>query len=105
MKFTRWKRSIREQRLSVRIVSRLILNAGFMNTCSCGTTPNAICIAWCLSTGAVLPLPHVELICTVNCNTASQLVYSSHVQAPSGYFIAVPVPSDILSTASVWLDA
>ena len=84
MKFTRWKRLIREQRLSLRIVNRLILHAGLMNTCSYGTTVTAICIGWCLSTGAILPLPHVELNCTVNCNTATQLVFSSHMQASSG---------------------
>jgi len=74
----------REQRLSVRNVNRLVLNAGAMNTCSYGTTVTAVCITWYLSTGTILPLLHVELNSTVNCNTATQLVFSSHMQVPSG---------------------
>jgi len=33
-----------------------------------------------------------------------QTSYSSHMRAPSGPFIAVPVPSDISSTTSVWVE-
>jgi hypothetical protein len=85
IKLIRWKRLIREQRLSKECQQTLlILNAGLKNTCSYATTPTAICIAWCVSTGTTLPLHHVELNCTVNSNTASQLVYSSHMPAPSG---------------------